>query len=230
MGTGRAIRLLPSLLALALLAAAVCTFCDAVHVYSAALSYPDSYSAALSYPDSVWFGQAIWVFPLFFVVFFILALTYLSLAKVLTGGLQLTISTRKGSLRALAESMSMFVMTYLLTGFASGSPVFLAGILYSIFLIRLCFTYERRFMLLLAVLLAVGGMMVEGFLGAMGWVAYGEQQVFYVPWWLGGFMHMVLLLCVRVCARWSYRRNDRLSCYDPWSNSSLIRISPKVYA
>lgn len=176
MRAGGANKLFISLLMLALLAAVVCTFCDAMHIYS----------AALSYPHPVWFGQAGWVFPLFFVAFFILGVAYLLLVKVLADSLQLTTSRRRGNAGLMTESMAMFVMTYLLTGFANSSPALLGAILYSIFLIRLCFTYERRFLLLLAVLLALGGMLTEGVLGAMGWVAYSQQQVFFVPWWLGG--------------------------------------------
>lgn len=176
MRAGGANKLFVSLLMLALLATVVCTFCDAMHIYS----------AALSYPHPVWFGQAGWVFPLFFVAFFILGVAYLLLVKVLADSLQLTTSRRRGNAGLMTESMAMFVMTYLLTGFANSSPVLLGAILYSIFLIRLCFTYERRFLLLLAVLLALGGMVTEGVLGSMGWVAYSQQQVFFVPWWLGG--------------------------------------------
>ena len=161
---------------LGLLAASVATFCDAIHVVT----------GTLSYPQPLWFGQAAWVFPLFFLAFVSMAVAYIALAKTLAGPLGLELSSSPGSYRQMVEAILTFAFCYLLSGFGNESPQFLGWVFYAGFMLRLLFTYERVFLLLLALLLAGGGMLVEGGLGALSMVAYREPEIFHVPWWLGG--------------------------------------------
>ena len=58
---------------LALLAAIVATFCDAIHVYT----------QTLSYPNPLFFHQAWWVFPGFFIAFAFMAFSYIQLTQLL---------------------------------------------------------------------------------------------------------------------------------------------------
>tara|TARA_B100001109_G_scaffold255890_1_gene262324 strand:+ start:36531 stop:37223 length:693 start_codon:yes stop_codon:yes gene_type:complete len=161
---------------LALLAACVATFCDAVHVYT----------GTLRYPDPVWFGQAAWVFPLFLLAFAAMALAYLVLLHYLRGPLALKLSRSAGSASAMVEAITLFAFCYLLSGFGNESPVFLNWVFYGTLLIRLVFSYERCFMLILATMLGLSGMLAEGLLGSLAMVAYREAEIFHVPWWLGG--------------------------------------------
>jgi hypothetical protein len=56
--------------------------------------------------------------------------------------------------------------------------------------VRWLFSYDRLWLFILAVLMAVGGMIAEGLLSAAGMVTYHYVDVFYVPFWLGGlYLH-----------------------------------------
>ncbi len=165
-----------SVCVLGLLAASVATFCDAIHVYT----------GTLSYPQPIWFGQAGWVFPLFFLAFVAMAVTYVAILPVTATLVSCKVSAGGGSHRQMVEAILTFAFCYLLSGFGNQSPLFLAWVFYAGFLVRLFFTYERAFLLILATLLAIAGMLVEGVLGALSMVAYREPEIFHVPWWLGG--------------------------------------------
>ena len=78
----------------------------------------------------------------------------------------------------------------MLSGFGNFEPELLSLVFYGAFLVRWLFTYERTWMLLLAVAMAAGGMLAEGAMAAAGWVTYRHADVFNVPLWLGGlYMH-----------------------------------------
>lgn len=167
---------LGGLISLALIGAVVCTLCDMNHVYT----------RTLSYPDPLWLGQAGWVFPLFLLTFLVMAVVYAQLVARLAGVLACRQSQEKQAVSAFfAESMVLFFLAYLLTGFANKDSALLALTLYGVFLIRVFASYERGFLLVLAVLMAIGGMLGEGALGALGLVQYRIQEVVGVPWWLG---------------------------------------------
>lgn len=161
---------------LALLGAAIATFCDGVHVYTQALSYPDPF----------WFGQAWWVYPGFVLAFVFMEGACLFVVKILPAGIPTQESISKGNVHELAETAVTFMLIYMLSGFGNLDPVFLSVIFYTTFAVRWLFSYDRAWLLLLAVLMAVGGMFAEGALAAMGLVTYRHVDVFYVPFWLGG--------------------------------------------
>lgn len=176
---------------LALIGAAVATLCDGIHVYT----------GTLAYPKHNWFGQPWWVFPNFFVVFVGMALIYRVLSAVFPGTDSTTLSTSPGDLRAFIETLTLFALVYILSGFGNRDPQALCLIFYISFLLRWLVTYDRGFMLVLALLMAVGGMVGEGLLTKMDMVHYRAPEIFGVPWWLGGlYMHGAFAL------REGYRR------------------------
>jgi hypothetical protein len=164
---------------LALLGALVATACDAVHVYTNTLSYPKPFL----------FGQAWWVFPGFVLAFLFMGLAYLFTFEHLPAGIR-QISSSGGTLRDLIETITTFALVYLLSGFGNAEPVLLSIFFYGTFAARWLCSYDRLWLLILSVLMAVGGMFAEGAISAAGQVAYRHVDVFHVPWWLGGlYMH-----------------------------------------
>jgi len=156
------------------------TLCDANHVAT----------GTLRYPQPVLFGQAWWVLPGFFVAFLGMGAAYLVAASRVPAGIATEQSRAAGSAGALAEAMTSFVLVYLSSGFGNESPALLSLVFYGSFALRWAFTYERAWLLVLAVALAIGGMTTEGSLGALELVAYRHADVFHVPLWLGGvYMH-----------------------------------------
>lgn len=168
------------LLPLALIAASVATLCDWNHAYTGALSYPDPA-----------FGiQAWWVFPGFVLAFTFMGATYGMMAKLLKGRLALEQSTSPASVAPFVEALSAFAMVYLASGWGNAHPNLMNFVFLLLFVIRWEFTYEKGWLLIVAVALAIGGIVAEGALGAVGLVAYGHQEIFYCPWWLAGvYLH-----------------------------------------
>ena len=166
--------------ALALLAAIVATLCDANHVFTQTLRYP--------HPE--FFQHAWWVFPAFFIAFLFMAINYLLLSHTLKQKLNVTQSTTHGNWHNLSEDLIAFACVYLLSGFGNFHPALLCFIFYLTFIIRIAFTYERGWLCILAITLAIGGMFFEGLLAEFGLVAYRHSDIFNVPYWLGGvYMH-----------------------------------------
>ena len=161
---------------LALLAAIIATLCDANHVFT----------QTLSYPNPVFFNQAWWVFPGFFIAFSSMALSYLLLSHLLVERIKVTKSTSKGTYQNLVTDLSYFALAYLLSGFGNFYPTLLCIIFYGVFILRLVFDYERIWLLLVAILLAIGGMFFEGLLAEFDLVKYRYNDIFNVPYWLGG--------------------------------------------
>lgn len=171
-------QVIPRLIPLALLAAVVATLCDANHVQTNTLVYPYPFIA----------GQAPWVFPGFLIAFFSMGFLYFLLANAFAKHAQQ--SAQKGSAQALIETMTTFAFCYLISGFGSEQPALLAWIFYGTFLLRFAFTYEKAWLLIVAIILAIGGVFAEGLLSSFGLVAYQVQEIYYVPLWLGGlYMH-----------------------------------------
>lgn len=169
-----------AMLPLALLGAVLATFCDAIHAHTGTLVYPDPWL----------FKQAFWVFPLFFLTFINMAVAYFFIVKWLPAGIPHEQSTAPGSFQACIETMTSFGLVYLMSGFGSREPALLSAIFYGAFFLRLAFTYERRFLLMLALILAVAGMLAEGALAAFDLVHYRQPEIFNVPFWLGAlYMH-----------------------------------------
>jgi len=169
-----------TMLPLAVLAAVLATFCDAIHVHTHTLSYPDPWL----------FGQAFWVLPGFFVAFLSMAVGYFWLTPALPGALPTDKSTSAGAIGPCVEALITFGMVYLLSGFGNREPVLLSFVFYGAFALRLAVTYEKGFLLVLALILAVAGMFAEGLISAMGQVSYREPEIFHVPFWLGAlYMH-----------------------------------------
>lgn len=166
---------------IAVLSAIVATLCDAIHVFT----------HTLAYPQPLWLGQAFWVLPGFFITFLAMSLIYAALADRL-GGVLACEQSASGRVSPVpfVECMTLFALTYVLSGFGNFEPFLLGVIFYSTFVIRFCVSYERGFLLLLAVLLGIGGMFGEGVLIQFGLVEYRHAEIFGVPYWLGGlYMH-----------------------------------------
>ncbi|MCF8459380.1 MAG: hypothetical protein K9G46_01520 [Flavobacteriales bacterium] len=173
------------LLPFALLGAMVATICDANHVFTEALSYPNPFL----------FGQAAFVFPGFVIAFLFMGLNYLFAPSFFPKAAKNVESTSAGSFDAFVENLLFFMMVYLLSGFGNHEPELLSIIFYGSFLIRLAFTYERMFILLFAIILGIGGMVVEGAMTQFDLVHYRQPEIFGVPYWLGGvYMHGALAL------------------------------------
>ncbi len=170
---------------LSVLAAVVATLCDANHAHT----------GALSYPNPLFFGQAGWVFPGFILAFFSMTFIYYTLAPSLLGRMANPDSTTEGPLQPFVETLISFMLVYLMSGFGNNEPALLAFIFYGTFVIRLIFTYERMFILVVALALAFGGMFVEGLMTQLDQVHYRQPEIFGVPFWLGGlYMHGALCL------------------------------------
>ena len=173
------------ILPFALLGAVVATICDANHVFTEALSYPEPFL----------FGQAWFVFPGFVVAFTFMGLNYLFAPSLFPKAATSSESTTEGSVSVFVENLLFFMMVYLLSGFGNYEPIILSVIFYASFLIRWFFTYERMFILLFAIVLGIGGMAVEGAMTQFDLVHYREPEIFGVPFWLGGvYMHGALAL------------------------------------
>lgn len=167
-------------LALGVAGAAVATVCDAVHVKT----------KTLSYPKPLYWKQAGWVFPGFTVAFISMAKVYSELASALEQHIEHEQSTQKGEFQDFVENLSYFAIVYMLSGFGNYHPALLCFIFYGTFVLRLSATYEKEWLLIIAFLLAFGGMFTEGLMAQLGLVEYREPEVFNVPWWLGGvYMH-----------------------------------------
>jgi hypothetical protein len=160
----------------ALLGAVIATFCDGIHVHTQTLSYPETFL----------FGQAWWVFPGFVLAFLFMQAVYYLVVQRLPSGIDYQKSVSRGSSRALIETALAFAFVYLISGFGNHEPVFLSVIFYGTFMVRWLFSYDRLWLLILAVLMAFGGMVAEGVLSAADLVTYRYTDVFYVPLWLGG--------------------------------------------
>ena len=161
---------------LALLGAAITTLCDGVHVYTQTLSYTTPFL----------FGQAWWVFPGFVLAFLFMGGVYFGLVNRLPLFFAVKKSISGGSLRDVVETATAFALIYVMSGLGSNEPLLLSAVFYGTFVLRLAFSYDRLFLLLLAVLMALGGMFVESLYAAAGLMAYRYPDVFYVPFWLGG--------------------------------------------
>jgi hypothetical protein len=169
-----------SMLPLALLGAVLATFCDAIHAHTGTLVYPDPWL----------FNQAFWVFPLFFLTFMTMAVSYFFIVKWLPSAIAHDQSMAPGAFAACVETMTSFGLVYLLSGFGSREPALLSAIFYGAFFLRLSVTYEKGFLLLLALILAVAGMIAEGSLAVFNLVHYRQPEIFNVPFWLGAlYMH-----------------------------------------
>lgn len=178
-------------LRLALLGAAVATFCDAMHVHTQTLSYPQPYM----------FGQAVFVFPGFFGAFLIMGGAYRLLVRYLPRAVARAVSTSPGDQRELTESLVSFALVYLLSAFGNREPVLLSYLFYATALLRLTVTSERGFMTLLALILALFGILAEGTMTVLDLVRYREPEIYGVPVWLGGlYMHGAFAL--RAGMRW----------------------------
>ncbi len=176
---------LSGLLKFALLGAFVATACDAMHVFTGTLSYPEPFL----------FGQGWFVFPGFFVAFTVMALSFHSTSVVFPERLTREESMRSGNARLFAENLLFFAAMYLMSGFGNHYPTLLCIIFYGGFLLRSLFTYERPFILLFAIILGIGGMFVEGLMTEFDLVHYRQPEIFGVPYWLGGlYMHGALAL------------------------------------
>ncbi|HYC53941.1 MAG TPA: hypothetical protein VEL28_03285 [Candidatus Binatia bacterium] len=170
----------PGILHVTLVGAAVAWSCDAMHVHTGTISYPQPWLL----------GQAWWVAPGFAATFLTMAIVYLLLAQRVSAFVATTESRRPGTSGDFAETLAAFAFSYLLSGFGSREPALLSAIFLGSFLLRWWLTYERAWLLLLASLMAVGGMLGEGLLGWAGLAAYAHADVFHVPLWLGGlYLH-----------------------------------------
>lgn len=168
------------ILALGIAGATVATVCDAIHVKT----------KTLSYPDPLYWKQAGWVFPGFNSAFVSMGVLYVGLAKALQHNIPIVESQKKGELTPFIETLSYFAMIYMLSGFGNYHPKLLCFIFYGTFVLRLGASYEKEWLLIIALLLAFGGMFVEGALAEFDLVAYRAPEVFNVPWWLGGvYLH-----------------------------------------
>ncbi|MFZ5564578.1 MAG: hypothetical protein ACOZBW_11040 [Thermodesulfobacteriota bacterium] len=169
-----------AMLPLALLGAVTATFCDAIHVHTQTLAYPEPWL----------FGQALWVLPGFFIAFMTMAVGYLWITPLLPGAISRRQSTLPDAFGPCVETMVSFALVYLLSGFGNREPALLSAVFYGAFALRLAFTYEKAFLLILALILAVAGMFAEGFLSALGLVSYRQPEVYHVPFWLGAlYLH-----------------------------------------
>jgi len=182
---------------LAIIGAIISTFCDANHVYTGALNYTQ--------PD--FWGQAWWVLP-HFIFAFCLLFTGVQLFSRFWFKDSLTKATlASGYLESFVNQVLLFILLYLMTGFAHQNPLLMSAILYLTFLLRLLVSYERRFIFIAAVLMAILGMGFEGTLSAIGLMEYSHPFIYHVPLWLGG-LYMHGAFCLRESFRYMVYHSD----------------------
>lgn len=178
-------RFISKVVPFSLLGAVVATICDANHVFTGTLSYPEPFA----------FGQGWFVFPGFFFAFTMMALNYEYTTALFPKSAVRERSRVVGEWAPFVESLLFFMMIYLLSGFGNHHPVLLSVIFFGSFIIRMLFTYEKAFIFMFAILLGIGGMFVEGAMTKFDLVQYREPEIFGVPYWLGGvYMHGALAL------------------------------------
>ena len=179
-------------LKLALLGGLLCTLCDGFHVHTGTLRYPFPL-AGLPVPQA-WF-----VLPLFCVVFYVLSVVFrVAAASALPRGSFTTSTCDAGT---ACSTLTGFAFTYILTGYANREPRLLAMLLFSSAALRLWTTRDRPFMLCAAIALAVGGVLTESGISALGHMFYREPEVFGTPVWLAAlYMHGAFAL--RDGTRW----------------------------
>jgi len=164
----------------AMLGGLVATICDGIHVHTRTLAYAKPFL----------FRQAWWVFPLFVLTFLFMGFAYLFLCDHLTSNIPCQKSSSKGNSREFVEAVTAFVLVYMLSGFGNFEPILLSVIFYGIFAVRCFFSYDRSWLLILSISMAIGGMFAEGVISSAGMMIYRHVDVFYVPLWLGGlYMH-----------------------------------------
>lgn len=165
---------------LALAGATAATLFDAVHVHTQTLSYPKPFL----------FGQAAFVFPGFVGAFLAMAFAYGALVRWLPPSIPRAFSTSPTSGSGFIEALTTFSLAYALSGYGNREPLQLALILYATAALRLALAPDRLFMTLMALILAVAGMLAEGTMSLFGLVRYREPEIYGVPFWLGAlYMH-----------------------------------------
>jgi hypothetical protein len=185
------------ILVFAMLGALFATMGDAIHVRTQTLAYPNPFLL----------NQAWWVYPGFLVVFLLMGYLYVVGIRHLFIGMQARHSATRGSAHEMIEAAAAFIFVYFLSGYGNYDPFLLSVIFYTAFAVRLAFTYDRSWLFLIAAAMAVGGMLAEGAMSALGWVAYRQVDVFNVPFWLGGlYLHGAFAL--REGMRFFYYRNS----------------------
>ena len=97
-------RFITKVLPFSLLGAAVATICDANHVFTGTLSYPEPFVL----------GQGWFVFPGFFFAFTIMALSYHYSAHLFPKSFAREQSMRAGNWTPFVESLLFFMMIYLM--------------------------------------------------------------------------------------------------------------------
>lgn len=178
-------RLISRVIPFAILGAIIASLCDANHVLTGTLSYPQPFIL----------GQGWFVFPGFFFAFTVMAINYHYTTKLFPSSLSRESSFSAGNAAPFVEALLFFMVVYLMSGFGNHYSALLSVIFFIGFFIRLLFTYDKGFIFLFAVLLGVGGMLVEGAMTKFDLVHYREPEIFGVPYWLGGvYMHGALAL------------------------------------
>jgi hypothetical protein len=164
----------------ALLGGLVATVCDGVHVHTRTLAYTKHFL----------FGQAWWVFPGFVLTFFFMGRAYSFFCDRLPASIPRQKSSSGGNSREFIEAVTTFALVYMLSGFGNFEPVLLSVIFYGTFAARWFYSYDRLWLLILSISMAIGGMYAEGVISSTGLMAYRHVDFFYVPLWLGGlYMH-----------------------------------------
>lgn len=166
---------------LALLGGVLCFICDGVHVHTRTLSY--TFPVVGAPVPQAWF-----VFPLFFVAFYLLSIVFRAAAAAFLPRGSFSVSPCDAG--TATGSFTCFVLAYVLTGFANREPALLAVLLYSSAAVRLWTTQDRPFMVCCAIALAAAGVLTEGTISAVGLMSYRAPEVFGTPLWLAAlYMH-----------------------------------------
>lgn len=183
---------LASDLTLALLGGLLCTICDGFHVHTGTLRYPFPVTG-LPVPQA-WF-----VFPLFFVAFYVLSILFrAAVASALPRG---SFSASPCDAGTAIGTLTGFAFAYILTGYANRDAAVLATILYVTAGVRLWTSRDRPFMLCAAIALAGAGVLTEGTISALGQMYYRQPEVYGTPLWLAAlYMHGTFAL--RDGTRW----------------------------
>ncbi|MCP4437574.1 MAG: hypothetical protein GY810_01360 [Aureispira sp.] len=165
---------------IALIGALIATLCDKNHVETGTLYYPNPF----------WDGQPWWNYPAFFVAFVLMSFAYHELTQRLPSTIDRTFSTSTGDTKDFTESLIIFALVYILSGFGNESPIFLNVLFYGLFLLRLTITPDKVFILIISIMLGIGGAFIEGFMSNMDLVYYTKPVIYYVPLWLAGlYLH-----------------------------------------
>lgn len=167
------------------LVACVSAVGDFYHIHTGTIVYTDPgvwnyISPSQPLIHQIW-RQTFVIIPFFFSVSAGMLAIYALTARLLAKSVSRVRSTSGAAFRDAVEPFVTFMSMYFLSAFANDEPLFLFIAFSFMFVVRLTATYERGFILVVALLCGLAGAFYEG---TICQVPYHDTGLFGSPWWL----------------------------------------------